>query len=170
MAPQGVAKNKGVAVTAQWKCIFRLASAFWTAARRQQSHGTGKRRDLLHASPCLPPAGAGSYVHDDRETPMDIAELTSRLHRIRDHNDWRGFHSPKNLTMAASVEMAELVEIFQWLSEDQSRQLPAAQLSHAGEEVGDIVLYLLLLCAELGIDLEQAVRAKLADSERRFVP
>ena len=99
---------------------------------------------------------------------MDIAELTRRLHAIRDRNDWRRFHSPKNLTMAASVEMAELVEIFQWLSEDESRQLPAEQLAHAGQEVGDIVLYLLLLCAELGIDLEQAVRAKLADSERRF--
>ena len=99
---------------------------------------------------------------------MDLAELTARLHAIRDRNDWRQFHSPKNLAMAASVEMAELVEIFQWLSEEQSRQLPAAQLEHAGQEVGDIVLYLLLLCSELGIDLEQAVRAKLADSERRF--
>ena len=99
---------------------------------------------------------------------MDIAELTRRLHAIRDHNEWRRFHSPKNLAMAASVEMAELVEIFQWLSEDQSRQLPAEQLAHAGQEVGDIVLYLLLLCSELGLDLEQVVRAKLNDSERRF--
>lgn len=100
---------------------------------------------------------------------MNLAELTQRLHAIRDHNDWRPFHSPKNLAMAASVEMAELVEIFQWLSEDQSRQLPAATLEHAGQEVGDIVLYLLLMCSELGIDMEQAVRAKLADSERRFI-
>ncbi|BBP85649.1 MULTISPECIES: nucleotide pyrophosphohydrolase [Pseudomonas] len=100
---------------------------------------------------------------------MNLAELTQRLHAIRDHNDWRPFHSPKNLAMAASVEMAELVEIFQWLSEDQSRQLPADALEHAGQEVGDIVLYLLLMCSELGIDMEQAVRAKLADSERRFV-
>lgn len=99
---------------------------------------------------------------------MNLDELAARLHAIRDHNDWRRFHSPKNLAMAASVEMAELVEIFQWLSEDESRQLPAEQLEHAGQEVGDIVLYLLLLCSELGIDLEQAVRAKLADSERRF--
>ncbi len=99
---------------------------------------------------------------------MNLQQLTRRLHAIRDHNDWRGFHSPKNLAMAASVEMAELVEIFQWLSEAQSRELPPASLQHAGEEVGDIVLYLLLLCAELGIDLEQAVLAKLADNERRF--
>ncbi|MDD2060234.1 nucleotide pyrophosphohydrolase [Pseudomonas sp. GD03860] len=99
---------------------------------------------------------------------MNLHELTQRMHRIRDNNDWRGFHSPKNLAMAASVEMAELVEIFQWLSEDQSRQLTPGQLEHAGQEVGDVVLYLLLLCSELGLDMEQVVRSKLADNERRF--
>ena len=75
---------------------------------------------------------------------MNLDELTQRLHRIRDQNDWKQFHSPKNLAMAASVEMSELVEIFQWLREDQSRELSAEQLAHAGQEVGDIVLYLLL--------------------------
>ncbi|WP_027908794.1 MazG-like family protein [Pseudomonas sp. URMO17WK12:I4] len=99
---------------------------------------------------------------------MNIAELTARLHAIRDRNDWRQFHAPKNLAMAASVEMAELVEIFQWLSEEQSRNLPADQLEHAGQEIGDVVLYLLLLCSELGLDMDQVVRAKLAGSERRF--
>ena len=82
---------------------------------------------------------------------MNLDELTQRLHRIRDQNDWKQFHSPKNLAMAASVEMSELVEIFQWLREDQSRELSAEQLAHAGQEVGDIVLYLLLLCSELGL-------------------
>lgn len=99
---------------------------------------------------------------------MNLPELTARLHAIRDANQWRRFHSPKNLAMAASVEMAELVEIFQWLSEDESRRLPADELAHAGQEVGDIVLYLLLLCVELGLDMDEVVRAKLADSERRF--
>ncbi|WP_313519213.1 nucleotide pyrophosphohydrolase [Pseudomonas sp.] len=99
---------------------------------------------------------------------MNLEHLTARMHAIRDANDWRKFHSPKNLAMAASVEMAELVEIFQWLSEEQSRQLPPEQLEHAGQEVADVVLYLLLMCAELGIDMDQAVRAKLADNERRF--
>lgn len=100
--------------------------------------------------------------------PMDIEELTRRLHAIRDHNDWRRFHSPKNLAMAASVEMAELVEIFQWLSEDEARRLPGDKLEYAGQEIGDVVLYLLLLCGELGLDLDQVVRAKLADTERRY--
>ena len=99
---------------------------------------------------------------------MDIPHITHRLHAIRDRNDWQRFHSPKNLAMAASVEMSELLEIFQWLTEDESRRLPADQLAHAGQEVGDILMYLLLMCSELGIDMEQALLAKLADNERRF--
>lgn len=99
---------------------------------------------------------------------MNIEQITQRLHAIRDQNDWRRFHSPKNLAMAASVEMAELVEIFQWQTEDESRQLSADQFDHAGQEVGDILMYLLLMCSELGIDMEQALLAKLADNERRF--
>jgi len=99
---------------------------------------------------------------------MNIEQITQRLHAIRDQNHWQRFHSPKNLAMAASVEMSELVEIFQWLTEDESRQLPADKLEHAGQEVGDILMYLLLMCSELGIDMEQALLAKLADNERRF--
>ena len=60
---------------------------------------------------------------------MNIEQITQRLHAIRDRNDWQRFHSPKNLAMAASVEMAELVEIFQWQTEDESRQLSADKLS-----------------------------------------
>ena len=97
-----------------------------------------------------------------------LAPISKTLEAFAAERDWQQFHSPKNLAMAASVEMAELVEIFQWLSEEQSRQLGAQELAHAGEEVGDIVLYLLLLCAELGIDMAQVVSAKLADNERRF--
>ena len=65
---------------------------------------------------------------------MNIEQITQRLHAIRDRNDWQRFHSPKNLAMAASVEMAELVEIFQWQTEDESRQLSADKLEHAGQE------------------------------------
>jgi NTP pyrophosphatase (non-canonical NTP hydrolase) len=99
---------------------------------------------------------------------MNTSELLRRLHAIRDQNAWRPLHSPKNLAMAASVEMSELLEIFQWLSEPESRQLSEQQRTHAGEEIADVMLYLLLLCSELGIDPQQAVLAKLADNERRF--
>ena len=99
---------------------------------------------------------------------MNIQAITQRLHAIRDRNDWQRFHSPKNLAMAASVEMAELVEIFQWLEPAEARQLSTEQREHAGQEVADILMYLTLLCSELGIDMDQALEAKLADNERRF--
>ena len=89
---------------------------------------------------------------------------------------WTCTNSPRACTPSAPAAEAfeerdpELVEIFQWLTEDQSRTLSAEQLEHAGQEVGDIVLYLLLFCGETGLDLEQVVRAKLADCERRFLP
>ena len=82
---------------------------------------------------------------------MDLHELTARLHAIRDRNDWRQFHSPKNLAMAASVEMAELVEIFQWLTEDQSRTLLAEVLNPVACKVGPEIGrdQLLALCERL---------------------
>ena len=100
---------------------------------------------------------------------MNLAELTARMHAIRDHNDWRRYQSPKNLAMAASVEMAELLEVFQWLSEAQSRQLDETQRRQAGAEVADVIFYLLLLSSELGLDLPQVLQDKLADNERRFL-
>ena len=100
---------------------------------------------------------------------IDINNLQQAAAAFGEARGWGKYHSPKNLAMALSVEVAELVEIFQWLTEEQSRTLPADQLEHAGQEVGDIVLYLLLFCAETGLDLEQVVRAKLADCERRFL-
>ncbi|WP_456362087.1 hypothetical protein, partial [Pseudomonas syringae] len=86
----------------------------------------------------------------------------------REHTPGQPSHSQKTRPGAASVKRAALVKLSQGRSEDQSRQLPADKLAHAGQEVGDIVLYLLLLCSELGLDMNEVVRAKLADSERRF--
>ncbi len=100
---------------------------------------------------------------------MNLVELTERLHAIRDRNDWRQFHSPKKTwPWPQAWKCPSWWRFFQWLTEDQSRQLPADKLAHAGQEIGDIVLYLLLLCSELGLDMNEVVRSKLADSERRF--
>lgn len=99
---------------------------------------------------------------------MDLAHILQRLHAIRDNNQWQVFHTPKNLATAASVEMAELNEIFQWLTPEQSRQLSDEQRQAAGAEVADILMYLMLFCAESGIDMEQALLDKLAFNEERF--
>jgi NTP pyrophosphatase (non-canonical NTP hydrolase) len=142
-----------------------LGSGMASVVIRQRRPSEGQANQLLLAAHNV----RAEAMRLERSHTMNLAELTARMHAIRDHNDWRRYQSPKNLVMAASVEMAELVEIFQWLSEEQSRQLPPEQLAHAGQEVADVVLYLLQLCSELGLDMNQAVLDKLADNERRFL-
>ncbi|MDA0688339.1 MAG: nucleotide pyrophosphohydrolase [Proteobacteria bacterium] len=82
--------------------------------------------------------------------------------------DWSQFHSPKNLSMALSVEAAELLEIFQWQTEQQSSDLDEETQSRVAEELADILLYTLLLSDRLGIDLVSAAQAKLQSNARKY--
>ena len=72
-----------------------------------------------------------------------LHDLTSQLERFAQERDWQQFHSPKNLASALVVEAGELLEHFQWLTEDQSRQLPPEKLDAVGAEIADVLLYLI---------------------------
>ena len=91
----------------------------------------------------------------------DLQSLTQSLRDFAQARDWEQFHSPKNLASALSVEAAELLEHFQWLTEEQSRNLSASKKAEVGAEAADVLLYLLQLCDKLGIDLVEAARHKL---------
>ncbi|KRG39379.1 nucleotide pyrophosphohydrolase [Stenotrophomonas pictorum JCM 9942] len=91
----------------------------------------------------------------------EIQSLQQALREFAQARDWGQFHSPKNLAAALSVEAAELLEPFQWLTEEQSRNLSGAQLGQVTEEVADVLLYLLQLSDKLGIDPVQAAWKKL---------
>ncbi len=82
--------------------------------------------------------------------------------------DWEQFHSPKNLAAALAVEASELLEHFQWLTEEQSRQLSDEKKAEVAEEVADVLLYLLQLSDKLGIDPMDAARAKLQANARKY--
>lgn len=82
--------------------------------------------------------------------------------------DWSQFHSPKNLSMALSVEAAELLEIFQWQTEQQSSDLDVETQSRVAEELADILLYSLLISDRLGIDLIAAAQTKLQSNARKY--
>jgi NTP pyrophosphatase (non-canonical NTP hydrolase) len=82
--------------------------------------------------------------------------------------DWDPFHAPKNLAMALSVEAAELVEIFQWLTEEQSRNLPPEKLQAAREEIADVLLYLIRIADQLGIDPVAAAEEKMIANETKY--
>jgi NTP pyrophosphatase (non-canonical NTP hydrolase) len=93
--------------------------------------------------------------------PTELQTLTQALRDFAQARDWAQFHSPKNLACALSVEAAELLEHFQWLSEAQSRQLDAHKKAEVAAEAADVLLYLLQLCDQLNIDLVEAARLKI---------
>lgn len=99
---------------------------------------------------------------------MDISELALKLRKFAQERDWEQFHSPKNLSMALSVEVSELVEVFQWLTEEQSSSLEGEVLSEVAEEIADIQIYLTRLADQLGIDIEDAVSKKLEVNARKY--
>lgn len=101
---------------------------------------------------------------------MDIPALQLQLRQFADERDWQQFHSPKNLAVALSVEAAELLERFQWLTDEQSRRLAAvpAEFDAVRQEMADVTIYLLRLADQLGVDLEQAVRDKMQRNAEKY--
>ena len=98
----------------------------------------------------------------------DLKELRARLRAFAKERDWEQFHSPKNLAMALSVEAAELLEKFQWLTEKQSKELKAKDRVAVDEELADVMLYLNLLADKLGIDLLAESHKKITKNGRRY--
>lgn len=90
-----------------------------------------------------------------------LEQLQRQLIEFSNARRWEKFHSPKNLSMALSVEVAELLEHFQWLSEEESRQVNGNKLDEVKEEVADVLLYLLQICNQLHIDPIDAAQKKL---------
>jgi dCTP diphosphatase len=97
-----------------------------------------------------------------------VKDLSSAIRKFIDERDWEQFHSPKNLAMALSVEASEMVEHFQWLTEEQSRNLASAKLADVREEIGDVMIYLTELAEKLGIDPVEAAKVKLEINNRKY--
>ena len=101
-------------------------------------------------------------------TDPSIDGLREALRRFVADRDWEQFHSPKNLAMALSVEAAELLEHFQWMSEAQSRMPDPDTRSGVQEELADVFLYLILLADKLDIDLLAAAADKIVHNEAHY--
>jgi len=95
-------------------------------------------------------------------------DLRDAINRFIEDRDWDQFHSPKNLAMALSVEVAEIVEHFQWLTEEQSRNLPTEKLAEIREEIGDVMIYLIELADKLGVDPVEAAKAKVTINGQKY--
>ncbi len=103
---------------------------------------------------------------------MNIPELQAHLRQFAADRDWQPLHTPKNLAMALMVEAAELVEIFQWLTPEQSRRAhrDAALKPRIDDELADVLLYLLQLADHMACDLPAAVAGKLLKNARKHPP
>lgn len=101
---------------------------------------------------------------------IDVARLQVVLRAFASEREWERFHTPKNLAIALSVEAAELLEPFQWLTADQSETICENRIRCADieAEMADVLIYLVRLSDVLGVDLNQAVIAKLAANSRKY--
>jgi dCTP diphosphatase len=99
---------------------------------------------------------------------LGLNDLRSAIGAFINERDWEQFHSPKNLAMALSVEVAEIVEHFQWLTEEQSKNLPPEKLAKVREEIGDVMIYLTELADKLGIDPIEAAKAKVEINGQKY--
>jgi NTP pyrophosphatase (non-canonical NTP hydrolase) len=101
---------------------------------------------------------------------VDVSRLQQALAAFARERDWERFHSPKNLAMALTGEVGELVELFQWLDEASSHEVARepATARAVRDEIADVMIYLVRLAAVLGVDLDEALRSKLAANARKY--
>lgn len=105
-------------------------------------------------------------------TELDVQGLQRRLVEFAAAREWEPYHTPKNLAAALSVEASELLEIFQWLTPEQSARVmdDPATAHRVRDEVADVLAYLLQFCDVLGVDALTALSDKIDRNELRFPP
>lgn len=99
---------------------------------------------------------------------MNIDKIKNKIKKFADERNWDKFHTPKNLAMALSVEVSELIEIFQWLNQEQSQNINNKDKQAAKEEIADIAIYLIRIADKLNIDLEKAIIQKLKMNAEKY--
>lgn len=95
----------------------------------------------------------------------DWAALTDAINKFRDDRDWRQFHNEKDLALSIVLEASEPLESFQWRSSDEA---VATGREHISEELADVLIYCLMLADNLGLDVDEIVRAKLASNDEKY--
>ena len=108
------------------------------------------------------------YTYKMPSIQPELLMLREKIRAFAEVREWDQFHSPKNLSMALMVEVAELMEHFQWLTEEQSGNLSTEKKSAVAEELADVLLYLVRLSDKLDIDLLEASLHKLKENELKY--
>ena len=98
----------------------------------------------------------------------NLDDLQHKIRKFADDRNWDQYHTPKNLSMALIAECAELVEHFQWLTEEENSNLPAETLEEISHELADVFVYLLRLSDKLGINLIETAHSKMVLNEMKY--
>ena len=116
------------------------------------------------------PVEAQARLVDPQARLVDVRGLARAVEEFATERDWTQFHTPKNLAMALTGELGELVEIFQWMSPEQSSRAGSDPETAQAlrDELADVLIYLVRLAEVLGVDLDDAVRAKLARNALKY--
>lgn len=117
---------------------------------------------------CVPDVHVSPSVAASVPPKPSLEELRDELRRFAAERDWDQFHFPKNLAIALSVEAAELLEHFQWLPDAESAALPVETRAKIGEELADVLLYLIRLADKLNIDLATSAIQKISVNARKY--
>ena len=99
---------------------------------------------------------------------MNYKKIKSEIRKFVDERDWEQFHTPKNLSMALSVEASELHEIFQWQKADEYKNANKKQKEMIKDEIADIFYYLVRISDKLNIDIEKALIKKMKKNRKKY--
>ncbi|MDH5357299.1 MAG: nucleotide pyrophosphohydrolase [Gammaproteobacteria bacterium] len=100
---------------------------------------------------------------------MIKSELLQKIIEFRRERDWEQFHSPKDLAISISIEASELLEWFQWRTDDEiTKQLASDKRELLEDEIADVAVYLSYLSHDLGIDINEAVAAKIEKNAAKY--
>lgn len=97
-----------------------------------------------------------------------MQDTLAKIRRFRDERDWKQFHDPKSLAASISIEAAELLELFQWMSGPEATRFAAENRERVSEEIADVAIYLFELADITGIDLAAAIDDKLAKNAQKY--
>ncbi len=107
-------------------------------------------------------------MNDRTDEQTTVSELRQLMAQFVAERDWGQFHSPKNLAMSMAIEASELMEHFQWLTNEQSEEIDAAVRHEVGEELADVVCYAMSLANSLDIDIASAVFQKMEKNRLKY--
>ncbi len=98
----------------------------------------------------------------------NLSDLTNRIIAFRDARDWKQFHNPKDMAISLSLEAAEVLEHFQWKNKEEIEKYIVEAKDHIGEELADVLYWVLLMSNDLKIDISKALKNKLEKNESKY--